>query len=479
MNTLYDLWVHVLESGWKIHASDEKQCRISQLAKGLWIYDFEDWEDYDFGEPRLRVEALSKGKVKVTVEEARGAWHYDIYMGKQRILSSVGRGSVGRTVIARAVVASGKRESVIFPISSALYEPAKIKPPMRPPLKKFPLTSVTFLSTFEEACGIATYTKFLSTALMPKIPVYVKRHIGDVKGTTLCHLQHEYGIFASLNMLVGNEAVKENAKVITWHTVPKNFDDEVETKLSFRDYVMAVDSEYDVHIVHNSLAKRLLLSEVSQPIHIIPHGSAVWSHSSKDEARLKVNLPLDAQVCFAFGFAGEMKGFTELAEVTSELHKKYPKLLLVISGARHERVPPSESVKVKSSKSKGVLVLNRFLSEQEINLFADSADVLVFNYRHGGEFGSVSGAAHRVIACGSPIVCSDDSRLVEFQDGVHCLKHSLGDVEALKDSLETMLTQRDLAEELGRNVKLYAEATSWQRIAERHMQLYKTLCREE
>jgi SAM-dependent methyltransferase len=459
-----DLWIHVLESGWKIYSTDEKQCRVKKLDGKTWLYDFEDWCDYDFGEPTLRVEWL-KGKVKVTVVKCKGAWHKDVFMGDRKIFENVDERSVGFSTVVEPAFVGERKLSFKPPIDlKRMY-----KKPRRRRGAPVPLTSVSFVT--EGKGGVATYTAFLMDALKPKIAVSSYLNLESVKSPSLIHCQHEWGVFPDVKMLVGKNL--DSPKVITWHTVARNLS-------GLEDYVDEVDAEFDAHVVHSSLAKAWLMKRVSQPIHIIPHGSLIWQNLQKSEARGRLGVPLDAQVCFAFGFGGEAKGFLEAVHVVKGLQKRYPRLMLVVSGAVHPRSGSHGVEYLKRLSSEGkegeVIVLGRYLSEEEINLWADACDILVFNYAEKGEVASASGAAHRVIASGKPIVCSEDPRMIEFQDGIHCLKHSIGDLKEFESNLETLLTEHDLAEQLGRNVRAYAEATSWSKVAEKHMVVYESVC---
>jgi len=340
--------------------------------------------------------------------------------------------------------------------------------------------TITLISTWNEQCGIATYSHFLFEALRELgKTVHVARYIWDANIPSLIHSQIEFGIFPKADMIVGSNPALENCpKVATWHTIfrePRkiNFG-----KTRLIDYIEIVDTKYDAHIVHTPLAKKWLMQATSKPIHIIPHGSQIWEPIGKKEARTQLNIPLDAQMIFAFGFSATSKGFLELAQIVSKLKKTYPRLMLVISGAVHEMAKKETSkalAKVKALENESLIVLGRFLSEYEVNAYAEASDILVFNYYDPDYIASQSGAIHRILNAGVPIICSDSARTLEFQDGVHCLKYPMGDAESLEAYIETLLNEHDLAQELGKNAKLLAKATSWRRVARQHIQVYESV----
>jgi len=345
--------------------------------------------------------------------------------------------------------------------------------PFQPGPREHP-TSITYISTIREKCGIATYTSFLAGSMKKHCPVTVWRKLDRIAPQTLVHVQCEFGIFPCVEDLIG-EKVRKNYKVITWHTVLHN-------PIHFLEYYMKVDREYDAHLVHTVLAKKWLAAYTSKPIYYIPHGSVIFKPIDKTEARKRLGLPLDAEIAFCFGFAAESKGFTEVIEVAKKMRKRRPKLMVVMNAAVHGVVKDhSEKClgELRRRKIKNTLILGSFLSEEEINLYASACDCLVFNYKTPRFVASASGAMHRVLASAKPTICPQDNRLIELVDGHHALKFKSGDLEDLERCLELVLSDDKLAEALGRNARLLAEETSWDRTAEKHLQVYEKTVGEE
>jgi len=376
---------------------------------------------------------------------------------------------------------------VTLPITWKLAETSlmtqRFKPKKRTTKQRRALaSSITLLSTYHEKCGIATYTDFLFHALqeLMEYPLHICRYIWDAHPQTIIHCQHEFGIFPKPEMVIPNpNSPQQNCgKVITWHTIFKEPNKVIVGNNQLMDYIETVDREYDAHIVHNPLAKKWLMQVASKPIYIIPHGSVLWEPISKKEARARLNIPQDAQVLFSFGFSADSKGYPDLLQVFSKLKKYYPRLQLIISGAIHglaKKETKKTLERAKALRTEGVQILGKYLTEEEVNLYATASDILVFNYYGSRNIASASGAIHRILNAQRPIVVSDDPRTLEFQDGIHCLKYPMGDLESLEACIETLLTEPDMAEELGRNARLLAEATSWKRVAQQHIQVYQSI----
>ncbi|MGE4374251.1 MAG: methyltransferase domain-containing protein [Methanoculleus sp.] len=329
-------------------------------------------------------------------------------------------------------------------------------------------TCIAELATLpEERCGIATYTKWLSGALDEHYPTCTYRDIDSgVPENALIHAQVEFGIFPDPEMLHSKKYL-DNYKLATWHTVLKN------PHQHQQEYVYEIDDHYDAHIVHTVLQKLWLSRFVKKPIYLIPHGTLMWDPIDKREARRRLGIDPEERVAFCYGFAAESKGFDEVLRFASQVF--LPKFRLYVSGGVHgiiEEHTKKEIKRLQKFTGEKAVLLGRWLTEEETDLWVSAADILVFNYRTPDFIASASGAMHRVLASGKPIVCVDDNRLEELVNGQHCIKFPPGDEEEFVAAVELILEDEEIARKLGDNCRLLAENTSWKRIAERHMEVF-------
>ncbi|GAI30589.1 unnamed protein product, partial [marine sediment metagenome] len=186
-------------------------------------------------------------------------------------------------------------------------------------------------------------------------------------------------------------------------------------------------------------------------------------------------------IAFAFGFSAESKGFIEAIETAVSLGKRRPKFLLIVSGAIHPLVEEHCTKilrRMKALGNKNTMILGRYLTEKEINLYASACDVLVFNYLTPSYVSSASGALKRVLAAGKPIIGPHDNRLEDLVEGQHCLKYQPSDPLDFEHTLELVLTDKEIATKLGENCRLLAEQTSWDNIAKKHIELYGSIVGE-
>ena len=335
--------------------------------------------------------------------------------------------------------------------------------------KKISPSHVAYISSVEEKCGVATYSTFLSNEVNKLFPAKVLRLPQEVDSTALIHLQHEFGIFPYIDELIGKR-IERNYKVVTFHTVMRN-------PGALLEHYHTLDEHYDSFVVHNDLAKKFLRTYTRKPVYVIPHGSLIFEPTPKGAARRRLNLPLDKKVVFCFGFAAESKGFEEVAKAACKMRD----VLFVISGAVHGITDwHSKEVlkRLEMTSPNNVIILGKYLTEEQINLYASACDCLLFNYKTPGFISSASGALHRVIAAGKPLVTSVDNRLIELEDGHHALKYQRGDVDQMVYCLTLVLKDQDLASRLGGNARRFAEQTSWSKIAKMHLDLYNELVEE-
>jgi glycosyltransferase involved in cell wall biosynthesis len=311
--------------------------------------------------------------------------------------------------------------------------------------EKVLVNKIILASTWDINCGIATYTKYLLSNLNTIAPnSFAINPINDGvlkyrNGGRLTHLQHEFGIVP--------EPLKIRGKlIVTWHTVLKR------TDITIKEY----ESRYNVvaHIVHSEYIRRSMSNH--KDVFAVPHGSMIIPEMSKEEARRLLGIDINMPIGFVFGFQSGDKNYGRLigAAKNTNMH-------LMISGAPH-----NVATSIYLPNDKNVTFINRFLVENEVNLYALASDVLLFDYAAKDHF-SVSGAMHRIIGAGRPVICSDVKHFNDVEHGQDCLKFR--DQEGLEKCIMSALEN---SEKLSLAARNYAEKTSWEKIAKRHIDIY-------
>ncbi len=305
------------------------------------------------------------------------------------------------------------------------------------------IDKIILISTWNIKCGIATYTNYLLDGLNKIVPnSFIVNPINDgilerdIKGR-LTHIQHEFGIMPRPPNI-------KSKVIITWHTVPIDIDKTIEIFESNCDVV--------AHIVHSRDAREYIHS--SKDVWIVHHGSMSIPEIKKEDARKILNINIDMPIGFVFGFQSLDKNYYRLIDAARNTG-----IHLMISGALHDRGAP-----INISNDRNVTFINRYLTDDEVNLYALASDILLFDYT-GHDHCSVSGAMHRIVGAGRPVICSD---IKHFSDiNIAWKTRNQNDLE---NTIRNVLKDQ---ESLGKLSLEYAKETSWKKVARKHVDIYR------
>ena len=309
---------------------------------------------------------------------------------------------------------------------------------------------VALVSTWGIQCGIATYTKYLYDAIKKvdaQFPLGIhpiSEGIDDVRGR-IVHYQHEYGIIPKVPR-------SRSKVIITFHSVPQDIGS---TLAAYEKQLNVV-----AYVAHFQESKDIISAGTEKDVWLIPHGSKIIPGANdpavKEYFRKLIDIP-ELPCAFMFGFQSDNKNY---AMVTQACEKAGIKL--IISGAVNDHV----NYKGNIGCGRDNIVLGRFLSETEVDLYALASDILLFQ-TNPLEHYSCSGALHRVIGAGRPVICNRVNHYSDLIEGHDCLKFD-GEEELVQKILEV-----EQKEELGRKALEYAEKTSWEIVAKKHMEMYQ------
>jgi len=353
---------------------------------------------------------------------------------------------------------------------------ATIKP--REPSKQKPAITwkrVTFLTTWEERCGIAVYSKNLLNALREVRPaecevVRISRTTKPEVEAQLLHWQFEYGI-APFDIPKAFDNVMAITTVVTMHGVSPVLP------------LVNVDVVADAYFVHNKPQFEVLKGATQKPIYLVPHGAVVFNPIDREKARSKLGLPARKKIIYIHGI-GEGKHYDDVIEILPKLGKDVVVVCLASSIEKRlaeatvkSNIDRARKIAKREGVEEQVLFVGRWISEEEINLYVSACDALLFNYKTPPELiVSASGAVKRVISAGKPIVCSrGDPRLWDLDEDVHCIRYDQGDLGGMLSCLGTVLSDTELAEWLGQNCRILAFKLSWRNVAVRHLEIYDEL----
>ena len=323
-------------------------------------------------------------------------------------------------------------------------------------------SGIVMVTTWDVNCGIATYSKHLIDSIKQQYSdenikiVSVNNGLPISIEGEIIHFQHEFGIIPQLPKTEGQI-------VITWHTIPTKSHNEVSR-------INSLDAH---HIVHAEVAKQALMRSGVEDsrITVIPHGSSTFPKPviHKKAARELLGLPPDKFIVFMFGFRSLNKGYDDILDIDID------NVLLLVTGAQNHsenNIVMSTHVN-KWTNTEHVQFLYKFLTELEVTLYALASDAFIFNYVGNEAYVSSSGAMHRILDAGRPIICTDIPQFDELEHNVSALKVSNPD--NIENNIRLFMDDPDLAEKLGKNAMVVSKQTSWEVVAHQHMDLYKNI----
>ena len=394
------------------------------------------------------------------------------------ILDAVNKMILSSTIVSSIVLSSHALSSQIIVNQQKMLEAkAKSKRKREVAAETRYADEIKFISSWKINCGIAIYTEYLLNAMKTVDPNrrYEVCPIGESPSESMdvLHLQHEFGLIERFRYNINDFASsKSEKKIITFHTV--TFEREREHK--------AWCDQADALIVHTVYQKQLLHEMTSKPIHIIPHGSVIFTPIQKNDAREILNLPQDKFIIYIHGFHKQIDDYIDVIKAASELSGVH--LCLLISPHFTTITSPEKQKEIKKMQehisslkmTDNVTLITKFLTEEEINLYVSASDAILFNYRQPEYVASCSGAMHRVLAGGKPIICTrEDSRLDELIENKHALKYSYGNINEMQNCITKLMENPRLAIKLGSYCRKLAFETSWLNIAIKHLNLYDEL----
>ena len=375
---------------------------------------------------------------------------------------------------------------------------------------------ISYISTYPPAlCGIATYTHYLTKSLLKidreiKIFVIAERGASEIKTERLevkvcferekdyvgkitpvlkdtlpevVHIQHEFAIFNPdqrfLNLL---QEIRKRAKiVVTLHTVHTNATSDWEgMSMSMEEYNRKIGKLTHTIVVHQDSMKKSLSSQgiPENLIHVIPHGTEILKKVDKKEARKRLNLPEDGKIILSFGFFSKYKNRDLVIEALPYVLDRVQNAYLLFSGYPRKEAKKEVDACVKKAEKLGVkdrvILMKRFVPDEEIHLVFGASDVVVFPYFQ--KYFSASGSLHLAIGAFKIPVVSNIPKFEEVPQNIsEELTFEPKNPSDLARILVKVLKDENFRKAAVEKVKNYALETSWDEVAKKHLQIYRAL----
>ncbi|MGB9635970.1 MAG: glycogen synthase [Thermoplasmata archaeon] len=208
----------------------------------------------------------------------------------------------------------------------------------------------------------------------------------------------------------------------------------------------------------------------SEKIVVIHNGIDLTKYTKKESPELLANLGVKKPYILFVGRLTRQKGIFELVEAMKKIRQK---LVLVTGKPDTKEVEKELAEKLQGSEN--ILWINRMLSEEEIIALYSSAQLFVCPSIYE-PFGIIILEA---MACGTPVVASAVGGIKEIiEHGKNGILVEPGNVEALAEAINRVLSEEELHHRLVREGRRRAEEFAWERIAEKTFNLYTKVVEE-
>jgi glycosyltransferase involved in cell wall biosynthesis len=229
-------------------------------------------------------------------------------------------------------------------------------------------------------------------------------------------------------------------------------------------------AQMDAVVVHSEHGAGRLRSDFGVPadrLRVIPHGAFDYLTRQEDEVPLPAELQaVEGPVILAFGLIRPYKGTDVLLDAFSRIERGE----LWIVGMPRMSV---DGLRRLADRARGrVRFVDRFIPDAEIPAFMRRADVVVLPYRNIEQ----SGVLYTALAFGRPLVLSSVGGFTEIGERGAARLVPPEDPDALAEAITELIADRDTAASLAAGAEREASTvSSWDRIAEQTMALYREL----
>ncbi|MCX5800924.1 MAG: glycosyltransferase [Candidatus Eisenbacteria bacterium] len=175
----------------------------------------------------------------------------------------------------------------------------------------------------------------------------------------------------------------------------------------------------------------------------------------------KRRLGVDGRVILFFGYVRPYKGVRYLLEAFAKVKERVKATLLVVGEFYEPREPYLELID-KLGLGKSVVLVDRYVSDEEVGLFFSAADVVVLPYTSATQ----SGVVQIAFAFEKPVISTRVGGIPEVvNDGVNGILIPPSDSEAMAGAIETFFGG-NLSDTLVKNIRENSSAYSWTPLVE-------------
>jgi glycosyltransferase involved in cell wall biosynthesis len=381
-------------------------------------------------------------------------------------------------------------------------------------IEEFPNSKVCFFSNFPpKECGIATFTKHLSSAMdkqwNPKVKSkviavndeesfydYSSRVIHAVSKNDIEHyidiakrvnesddikivcIQHEFGIFGGEygSYIVPFLEALQKPVVVTFHTTLPNPDAQM------KRVVQSIAKRSSAMIVLAKAAANILVRDYGvekEKIRVVYHGIENVPFQSNEAAKKKFGLDKKT-VLLTLGLLSRGKGIEYMIQAMPKLVKKYPNILYLVVGETHPAVRKNEgeeyrngliALAKKLGVEKNVKFYNKYVSDEDVIQYMIAADIYVGtnlerNQISSGPIAESLGYGGKAVVstptfCAEELLADGRGMLAEFKNP-----------DSFANVIDKILSNPEAKKEMERLAYAFSRQMTWRNVAIQYLRIF-------
>jgi beta-1,4-mannosyltransferase len=226
-------------------------------------------------------------------------------------------------------------------------------------------------------------------------------------------------------------------------------------------------------IAHSEYAKREIAKTYNVTafkIHVIPHGHYLDAYPrdmSREEARTRLRLASNDFVFLYFGLIRPYKGIPELIESFASLNMPHTKLLVTGRPFREDRLSKIQRL---SNQHPNVRLTLGYIPDEEVQVYMNAADIVVFPFRDVFTSGSVILA----MSFAKPVIASAKGSIPEMVNSNGGFLFKPEDKDGMNLALEkAYMTDRNTLHRMGNRNLHVINKFGWDQVAAQTFKIYE------
>lgn len=364
-------------------------------------------------------------------------------------------------------------------------------------------------------CGIATFTKDITSALDHKFNPAVKsrivalndsptniynysdkvteeintneieryvnlaKEINSRSDVRIVNIQHEFGLYGGSwgDYIIPFLQVLEKPVVTTFHSVLPGHEEDLV------NIVKLIAEKSSAVVVMNSISRDVLENDYRisrEKIKIIPHGIPQTAFEPSD--KFKTELGFDGKtVLSTFGLLSSNKGIQYAIRSLPEVVKKFPNVIYLVIGATHPNIVREKGEAYRNfliqevqklGLENNVKFYNKYLGTDELITFLKATDLYLSPTTDPDQ--SVSGTLSYAVGCGRPVITTATSY------AKHLIKNNhngmivpVKNPAAMTTAILNVLSDEKKMKSMSVEAYEASRPMTWPNVAESYFNLYK------